>query len=114
MKKDSLVKLVALALVVATVATVFYALYMNNRANGAVPEATLVVAAKPLKPGMVLVAADLKTVAWPAGQLPKDGYQKPEQLVGSTVFDPIGEQEPVLGSRLASAKDHETGAPGCA
>jgi pilus assembly protein CpaB len=109
MKKDSLIKLVALALVVATVATVFYALYINNRASGATPESTLVVAAKPLKPGMVLVAADLKTVAWPAGQLPKDGYQRTEQVVGGTVFDPIGEQEPVLSSRLATAKDHETG-----
>ena len=109
MKKDNVVKLLAVALVVAIISTgLFYGLFVN-KLNSATGEMKLVVAAKPLKPGTILTATDVKTVAWPSGVLPKGGYQKTEEVLGGTVFDPIGEQEPVLSSRLASTTDHQMG-----
>jgi len=63
-----------------------------------------VVASKPLKAGMVLQASDLKTIAWPADQLPSGAYATVDLAVGNTVFDAIGENEPVMASRLASAQ----------
>jgi pilus assembly protein CpaB len=100
MKKDNLVKLLGVALVVAIISTgLFYMLFaMKANSEG---RATLVVAAKTLKPGTVLAEADVKTIPWP-GQLPKGGYQDPKSVVGSTVFDTMAEEEPVLTTRLAS------------
>lgn len=103
MKKDNVVKLLAVALVVAIISTgLFYGLFVN-RLNSEPNGETLVVAAKALKPGMVLASADLKTVPWPSAQFPKGAYRTPSEVVGSTVFDPIGEQEPVLSGRLVSS-----------
>ncbi len=62
----------------------------------------LVVAAKALKPGTVLQATDVKLMPWPADQLPKGGFGAVSEVTGNTVFDPIGEDEPVFASRLAS------------
>ena len=73
-----------------------FAMKANSQAG-----ATLVVAAKVLKPGTVLAEADVKTIPWP-GQLPKGAYQDPRAVVGSTVFDTMAEEEPVLTTRLAS------------
>ena len=53
---------------------------------------------------MVLQASDLKTIAWPADQLPRGAYATIDQALGNTVFDAIGENEPVMASRLASAQ----------
>ena len=61
------------------------------------------VAAKALKVGTQIQIADLKTIPWPAEQLPQGFYGVTDQVVGTTVFDPIGEGEPVVASRLASA-----------
>ena len=62
------------------------------------------VAAKALKPGTLLQAADLKTIPWPAEQLPKRLLRDRGPSVGNTVFDPIGEGEPVMTSQLATAQ----------
>src|SRR6266404_3928969 len=51
---------------------------------------------------LVLASTDVKTIPWPAQQLPKGAYQDPKDVVGSTVFDTMAEEEPVLTSRLAS------------
>jgi pilus assembly protein CpaB len=64
----------------------------------------LVVAAKALKPGTVVALADLKTIPWPTDQLPKGAYETPDQIAGSTVFDAIDLDEPVLAARLASSQ----------
>jgi Flp pilus assembly protein CpaB len=55
-----------------------------------------------LKAGTVLVAADVKTVPWPGDHLPKGAYETADAVVGTTVFDAIGEEEPVLTTRLAT------------
>ena len=100
MKKDNLVKLLGVALVVAIISTGLFYMFFAMRANSEV-RATLVVATKALKPGTVLAEADVKTIPWP-GPLPKGGYQDPKAVVGTTVFDTIAEEEPVLTTRLAS------------
>ncbi len=105
MKKENLVKLVGVALVVAIISTgIFYGVFASKLNSDTGSGRTLVVAAKTLKPGTVLVATDVKTIPWPAPQLPKGGYQTPQEVIGSTVFDSVTEEEPILATRLASAQ----------
>jgi len=105
MNKNNWVKLFGVALVVAIIATgLFYGLFASRLNSSTGSGRTVVVAARALKPGTVLVADDVKTVAWPADHLPKGAYGDPGQVVGSTVFDTIGDEEPVLAARLASAQ----------
>jgi Flp pilus assembly protein CpaB len=63
---------------------------------------TLVIAAKALKPGTILQAADVHTIPWASEQVPKGTFETAEQVTGSTVFDSIGEGEPVLATHLAT------------
>ncbi len=105
MKKNNLLKLLGIALVVAIVSTgIFYGLFVGKLASSPGNGKTLVVAAKALKVGTQIQIADLKTIPWPSDELPQGFYGVTDQVVGTTVFDPIGEGEPVLASRLASAK----------
>ncbi|HEY4359833.1 MAG TPA: Flp pilus assembly protein CpaB [Bryobacteraceae bacterium] len=105
MKKNNLLKLLGIALVVAIVSTgIFYGLFVNKLSSSTGSGKTLVVAARQLKAGTQLTAGDLKTVPWPAETLPKGAFGNIDQLVGNTVFDTIGEDEPVMASRLASDK----------
>jgi len=104
MKKNNLVKLLGVALVVAIVATgIFYGLFVNKLSSSTGIK-TLVVAAKPLKPGTVVALADLKTIPWATDQLPKGTFQTPDQIAGSTVFDAIDQDQPVLVTSLASSQ----------
>lgn len=104
MKKNNLVKLLGIALVVAIISTgLFYGLFVNKLSSNGSGN-NLVVAAHPLKPGTVLQASDVKTIPWPSAELPKGNYGKADDVVGSSVFDAIGEGEPVLESRLVSDK----------
>jgi pilus assembly protein CpaB len=103
MKKKNLATLLGIALVVAIIATgVFYGLFVSKLKSNADSGRSVVVAARPLEAGAVLTPADLKTVPWPAGQLPAGAFEKREEVAGKTVFDAIGEAEPVLASRLVS------------
>jgi len=111
MKKNNLLKLLGIALVVAIVSTgVFYGLFVNKLSSSTGSGKTLVVAAKTLKAGTAIQADDLKTVPWPAQDLPKGAFENVDQVVGSLVFDTIGEDEPVMSSRLATEKSG-TGIP---
>lgn len=102
MKKNNLMKLLGIALVVAIVSTgVFYGLFVNTLTSSTGSGKTLVVAAKPLKAGLMLQAGDLKTIPWPT-DLPSGAYATVDEAVGKTVFDAIGPNEPVMTSRLAS------------
>ncbi|MEQ1947568.1 MAG: Flp pilus assembly protein CpaB [Bryobacteraceae bacterium] len=103
MNKQNLGKLLGVALVVAIISTGLFYMLFAMKANSET-RTTIVVAAKPLKPGSVLVAADVKAMPWSSETLPKGAYQRPEEVVGNTVFDSIGEAEPVYASHLASAK----------
>jgi len=105
MKKNNLLKLLGIALVVAIVSTgVFYGLFVNRLSSSPGSGKTLVVAAKALKAGTQLKAEDLKTIPWPVEQLPSGFYGTVDQVTGVTVFDPIGEGEPVVASHLATVQ----------
>jgi pilus assembly protein CpaB len=104
MKKNNLVKLLGVALVVAIISTGLFYMLFAMKANSETTGVTLVVAAKTLKPGMVLASTDVKTIPWPAQQLPKGAFRNPKDVVGSTVFDTMAEEEPVLTARLASSE----------
>jgi len=101
MKKNNLGKLLGVALVVAIISTGLFYMLFAMKANSQ-PGATLVVAAKVLKPGTILAETDVKTIPWPAQQLPKGAYHDTKAVIGSTVFDTMAEEEPVLTTRLAS------------
>lgn len=103
MKKNNLLKLLGIALVVAIVSTgIFYGLFVSKLTSAPTAERTLVVAARPLKPGTQLVSDDVKTIPWPSQQLPNGFFGTADQVAGNTVFDAIGEGEPIVASRLAS------------
>ena len=112
MKKNNLLKLLGIAFVVAIVSTgVFYGLFVNKLSSNTGSGKMLVVAARELKPGTVLQTADLKTVPWFGPELPKGAFGSADQVAGNTVFDAIGEDEPVLLSRLATAQNGGSGVP---
>jgi pilus assembly protein CpaB len=102
MKKNDIVKLMGVALVVAIISTGLYYMLFAMNANSQTGGTTLVVAAKTLAPGTVLAATDVKTIPWPSQPLPKGAYGDPKDVVGNTVFDTMAEDEPVLATRLAS------------
>src|SRR6478735_1591100 len=103
MKKNNWIKLLGIALVVAIVSTgIFYGLFVNKLSSNAGNGKTLVVAAKALKAGTELKADDVKTIPWPAEQLPKGTFGTVDQVAGNTLFDAVGEDEPILAARLAS------------
>lgn len=104
MKKNSMLKLLGIALVVAIVSTgIFYGLFVPKLSSNVGNGKTLVVAAKDVKAGSVLAAEDLKTVPWVAADLPKGASETIDQVTGKTVLEGLAEGEPVLATRLASA-----------
>jgi pilus assembly protein CpaB len=113
MNKNNLLKLLGVALVVAIISTgLFYGLFASRLSSSTGSGHTVVVAARALKAGTVIAVADVKTIPWPAEHLPKGAYETAETAVGSTVFDPIGNEEPVLAAHLASAQSGgDTGVP---
>jgi pilus assembly protein CpaB len=103
MTKNHFLKLLGIALVVAIVATgIVYGLFVGKMSSSTGSGKTVVVAARALKVGTQLQTADVKTIPWPAPDLPQGFYGAVDQVVGTTVFDPIGEGEPVMASRIAS------------
>jgi pilus assembly protein CpaB len=105
MKKNNMLKLLGIAFVVAILSTgIFYGLFVNKLSSSTGSGKTVVIAAHPLKSGTVLAAADVKTIQWPGVATPKGSFERPEQVVGKTVFDAIGEEELVSDIHLASAK----------
>src|SRR5581483_827199 len=106
MKKNNLFKLLGIAFVVAIIATgVFYGLFVSKMSSNTGSGKMLVVAAKPLKPGTVLQTTDVKLVPWLGDQLPKGAFGSATDVAGQTVFDAIGEDEPVFASRLATTSN---------
>ena len=105
MKKNNMLKLLGIAFIVAIVSTgIFYGLFVNKLSSSTGSGKTVVVAAHPLKSGSIIVAADVKTIQWPGVRPPKGTFETPDQVIGKTVFDAIGEEELVADTHLASAK----------
>lgn len=110
MKKNNILKLLGIALIVTIVSTgIFYGLFVGKLTSSQGTGKTLVVAAKALKVGTQIQTTDLKTIPWPAEQLPEGFYGTTDQVAGNTVFDPIGEGEPVTSSRLATPQSGGAG-----
>jgi Flp pilus assembly protein CpaB len=103
MKKDNMGKLLGVALVVAIMCTGLFYMMFAMKANSQTGT-TMVVAAKVLKAGTVLVPADVKTIPWPVPQLPLGAHRDPKEVIGNTVFDSMAQDEPVLTARLSSAQ----------
>ena len=102
MKKKNLVTLLAIAFMVALVATgMFYGLFVTKLKSNAGGK-TLIVAAKPLEAGTVLAADDVKSISWSSDELPAGSYQRPEQVTGKTLFGSLSQSEPILAARIAS------------
>ncbi len=102
-----LLPLLGIAFVVAVIATgIFYGLIAGRlrEATNAGPQRPLVVAARSLEPGTVLTKADLRVSKWVGEQAPKDAISQPEQVEGWTVLQAIGENEPVIRTRLATSQ----------
>lgn len=112
--RKKLLPLLTIAFVVAMLSTaVFYSL-LAGRLNGAQPEegkGHLVIAAQDLKPGTVLSEADLGTVPWKGGPIPRGTIGSVQEAAGKTVFEPVLKGEPLLLSRLVSKDGAGIGVP---
>jgi len=103
MKNKNFLTLLGIAGVVALVATgVFYGLFVSNLKSNTESSKTLVVAAKVLEAGRVLTPPDVKVIAWPGPEVPKGAFEKTDQVIGKTVFDAVGESEPLFEKQLLS------------
>ena len=105
MKKNNMLKLLGIAFVVAIVSTgIFYGLFVNKLSSSTGSGKTVVVATHPLKSGLVIAAADVRTIQWPGVHTPKGTFENPDQVIGKMVFDAIGEEELVAETHLASTQ----------
>jgi pilus assembly protein CpaB len=103
MKKNNMLKLLGIAFVVAIISTgIFYGLFVNKLSSSTGSGKAIVVAARPLKSGTVIVAADVSTIQWPGAHPPKGTFESVDQVIGKTVFDAIGAEELVAETHIAS------------
>jgi Flp pilus assembly protein CpaB len=110
--KQKLVPLLGIAFVVALISTgVFYGLFVGKTQNSPAAESRfpLVVASRALARGTVIQAADIKVIPWAGAEPPKGFFNIPDQVAGVTVLDPIGPNEPIVESHIASQKAIPTG-----
>jgi len=61
----------------------------------------LIIAARPLGLGTVLVDADVKTIEWTGASLPVGYATSKADVVGRGVMSPLAENEPILDGKLA-------------
>lgn len=104
--KRNLIPLLGIAFVVAIAATgVFYGLFVG-KISGAAPAAAtganIVVAVKALDRGTILRAADVQ-IRPGGGPSPSGAFTSVEDVVGQTIMNPLGPNEPVTAKALASA-----------
>lgn len=100
-----MLKLLGIAFVVAIASTgIFYGLFVNKLSSSTGSGKTVVVASHPLKSGAVIAATDVKTIHWPGLHSPKGSFETPDQVIGKTVFDAIGDEELISDTHLASEK----------
>jgi len=101
--KRNLVPLIGIAFVVAVATTgIFYGLFVGRLDATSTPQLTLVTASRDLAPGTPVTANDVKLAPWGGKALPKGAYDKVDAVLGQTVFEAVGEGEPVVQNKLAS------------
>ncbi len=99
-----LVSVLAGSLVFALlIAGVFYRLVAGSarRGRAKIEMRDVVIAAKPLPPGVVVAAADIRVAKIPAEQFPNGGFSRPDQVVGRPVSSSVLAEEPIREGRLA-------------
>lgn len=112
--KKNLITLLAIAFVVAIIATgLFYGLVVSkfDRRASAQPE-SIVVAARDLKPGAVLRAADLKLGPRSSADPLAEVFDSPEELDGLVVLAPVRAGQALERSFLVSGKSSRGAAAG--
>jgi len=104
--KRNLIPLLGIAFVVAIAATgVFYGLFVGKISGAAPPAATganIVVAVKALDRGAVLKVSDVQ-IRPGGGPSPSGAFTAVEDVIGQTIMNPLGPNEPVTAKSLASA-----------
>jgi pilus assembly protein CpaB len=103
--KRNLFLLLCIAFVAAAASTgVFYGLLGSRlrEASTSAPRQSLIVATRNLDRGTVVVSGDLKVSTWSGAEPLKGGYTSLDQVVGKTIYEPVGENEPITQTRLAS------------
>ncbi|HXJ44356.1 MAG TPA: Flp pilus assembly protein CpaB, partial [Bryobacteraceae bacterium] len=103
--KRNLVPLVCIAFVAASVATaIFYGLLGRRlrEASADTPRQSIVVAARGLERGAIVLATDVKLSTW-GGQYPlKGGFSAIAQVTGKALANAVQENEPVTQERLGA------------
>lgn len=103
--KRNLVPLLGIAFVVAVATTgIFYGLFVGKLDATANPQLSIVVAGRDLAPGTPVTANDVKVAPWSGKALPKGAFDKVDEVIGQTIFDAVGEGEPMLAARIAGKK----------
>ena len=95
---------VVVSVVVAAAATfaIFRTIQQMPVQQVEVPSAMVVVAAQPIAVGTLLEEKHLRTVAWPARNPVEGGVDDPKKLIGRGVIVPIGLNEPITSTKVAS------------
>jgi pilus assembly protein CpaB len=96
---------VVLALAIAAGGTFAFGTYqyMQNvpTQTAGVPTSGVVVAAADLQLGAELRREDLHVIQWPSGNVPQGAFNKPEELIGRGLIQPVATNELFLPGKLA-------------
>jgi pilus assembly protein CpaB len=105
MNKRVVMALAISAVMALVVSAIFYQIAMRQR--GAPTEQVemreIVVPAKDLEIGAMIVATDLKLNSWPSSKIPADAVTEMEQLVDRVPISRLLAEEPISARRLAVA-----------
>ncbi|MGI8743485.1 MAG: Flp pilus assembly protein CpaB [Bryobacteraceae bacterium] len=110
--KKNMVPLLAIAFIVAIISTgLFYGLFASKLSGSStdLPKQSVVIAAKKLPRGAVLVASDVQVTEVRGRTAFGSSFSRPEEVIGSTVIDAVGERQVLTKSALVSPNSTESG-----
>lgn len=81
---------------------VFYQVALRDATAREIPMSEVVIAATDLEVGSEIQPGELRVKPWPSGQLPRDGFEDIELVIGRVPMSRILAEEPVLDRRLAA------------
>lgn len=84
----------------------------SHRTPAAGPTSSVLVTAKPLRPGTVLATTDLAAVLWPASMVPATAVRRFSDALGHTVGAAMARGEPLTAARLLDTGVSAALAPG--
>ncbi len=91
-----------LALLISGLCTFFLARRVMRHAAGRPQTQSYVTVIKPVLPGELLKAENLKLIDWPITLSLQDGFTRAEDVAGRAALYPIAPGQPVLGGYLAA------------